>query len=452
MPLVLGIIRRRLALIFFIIVVIAAGAAVYWWHGHKDAALAASAAASYKTPEEADPYVRFDMEAYDTIIANFWVAPGEYQKYGVPELPDLFRLAADKQLGGTFTLASSTRMATAEMLAQALATASSTDEKRADALGMLSLILQTLPPQGHDELLSSQAETQLKDTVENVNPSANLYGDLGLSSGATAAQVDTAFAQKQQELAATTSAQGQQELADAEHAHQVLSAPVNKNIYDQTGAQPTVTSHRDGDTLYVGIAKVAPTTINEFVAAIEDASTTPGLDSLIIDLRGNVGGALDFTQNFMSLFLGANQYAFDLYHQDNLEVQRTPGSAKMPELARYREIAVLADNMTQSTAELTTSVLRHDHFAFVVGEKTRGWGSVETTYPMSTVIDPNETYALLLVTYLTVRDDGNPIEGNGVVPDVDVTQAGWQGKLSQYFEQADIIAALKKEAAPAAAQ
>ncbi len=450
MQLFFAVLRRRSALIGSVLAITAIVSGVYLWKDSGSAAASlAAAAGSYQTPQEqSDVYVRFEMEAYDRIAENFWVKPGSYGQFGVPELPDLFRLAADQQMGATFALASSTRGATAEMLAQVFATASSTDAKRQDALAILSLILQALPPQGHDQLLSSQAQTALKNTVENVNPSVDLYGNLGLPTGASAQEVEQAYAKKKQELAATTSAQGKQALAQAQQAQAVLSSPVNKAIYDETGAQPTVSTHRDGDTLYIGIGEVAPTTIQEFIAAIEDASTTPGLDSLIIDLRGNVGGSLDFTQNFMSLFLGANQYAFDLYHQGDLDVQRTPASPKMPELARYREIAVLVDGMTQSTAELTASVLQHDHFAYVVGEKSRGWGSVETTYPLSTSIDSGGQYALLLVTYLTVRGDGNPIEGNGVIPDVDVSQVGWQAKLPQYFFSPSVISALKKEAAP----
>ena len=183
------------------------------------------------------------------------------------------------------------------------------------------------------------------------------------------------------------------------------------------------------------------------VVAIQEASSTPDLDSLIIDLRGNIGGALDFTLYFMALFLGPQQYAFDLFHRGDLEVQRTPPIAKMSELDRYREIAVLIDGMTQSTAELTASVLRHEHLAYIVGTKSRGWGTVEHTYPISTSIDPGENYALLLVNNLTLRDDNQPIEQNGILPDIDISDANWQQELSRYFTSASLIAALKREVA-----
>jgi C-terminal processing protease CtpA/Prc len=100
--------------------------------------------------------------------------------------------------------------------------------------------------------------------------------------------------------------------------------------------------------------------------------------------------------------------------------------------------------MTQSTAELTVATFKRLHLAHVVGVTTRGWGSVENTYPLQTVIDPNTSYALLLVNSLTLRDDNQPIEGNGVVPDVSITDKNWESGLSQYFRSPSLISAIEK--------
>jgi C-terminal processing protease CtpA/Prc len=159
-------------------------------------------------------------------------------------------------------------------------------------------------------------------------------------------------------------------------------------------------------------------------------------------MRGNVGGQLSFAQDFLGLFLGGNQYAFDLYHQGNTEPARTTQN-KFPDLSRYKHIAVFTDAMTQSTAELTTAGLKRFHLATVIGTKTRGWGSVEDTYPMKTEIDPATSYALLLVNHLTLRDDNEPIEQNGVIPDIDTTVAGWQKNLSDYFDSSSFIGVIE---------
>jgi C-terminal processing protease CtpA/Prc len=160
-------------------------------------------------------------------------------------------------------------------------------------------------------------------------------------------------------------------------------------------------------------------------------------------LRGNIGGALDFAQYFFGLFQGANQYSFDLLHQGDYQVQRTSAD-KLAGLARYKEIAILTDNMTQSTAEVTTATFKRLHLAHVVGGTTRGWGSVENTYPLDTSIDPNTKYALLIVNSLTLRDDNQPIEGKGVDPDVNIADKNWRDKLSTYFTSPSLISAIEK--------
>ncbi|HTR18832.1 MAG TPA: S41 family peptidase [Candidatus Paceibacterota bacterium] len=432
--------KRYFGVAVFVVVVALAGVGVYLWHGKNSAGTAA--AVQFKTPqEESNKYVRFDMEAFDDIKAQYWQTASE------ADLASLFQLSLAKAANvPNESLATSTRAAVAQMLSQAFSGLSTTSQEQL-ALQTVQVALYNLAPNGRDQLLTSQARTDLQNTVDNVNPAEDLYGELGLPSGASSAQVEQAYAQKSATLAATTSEAGKQELAKVEQAHATLSNPTNKAIYDRTGAQPTVFSRAlNAHTLYVDISSVAPTTIQEFAAAIDAASTTPALTNLVIDLRGNIGGDLSFAQEFLALFFGPNQYAFDLFHQGDLQVQRTGGADKSSTLAQFKEIAVLTDAMTQSTAELAASALKHDRLAFVVGSTTRGWGSVEAVIPLQTSIDPNETYALELVEYLTVRYDGLPIEGNGVAPDVDTSKPDWTSSLSNYFTSPSMISALEDEA------
>jgi hypothetical protein len=53
------------------------------------------------------------------------------------------------------------------------------------------------------------------------------------------------------------------------------------------------------------------------------------------------------------------------------------------------------------------------------------------------------------VNSLTVREDNQPIEGNGVVPDVDTTKTGWQSELSKQFFSPSLISALRQTAVSA---
>ncbi len=429
--------RFKWILLAVLLIVLGAGGAAYWWFAHPKAPVV-----HYQTPEESDPYVRFDMEAYDKIVANYWMKPSD------ENMPELFRLSLAKAANTTETLPTNDRAGTAKMLGAAFKSATSTDAKRTLALTVVQVALYNLPPAGRDGLLSKAAETALRQDVSNINPATDLYSNLGLQKGATVAAVTDAYKAKAAVLAASTSPAAKTELQQLAYAKNVLTNDTSKTLYDQSGIEPTVFAHIIGTTLYLNIDKISPTTLQEFAIAVDHASTTPNLDSMILDLRGNIGGALDFLPNFFGLFVGQNQFAFDLFHQGDYQAQRTV-QPKFGELARFGDIAILTDSVTQSTAELTTATFKRFHMAHIVGTTTRGWGTVENTYPMETVIDPNASYSLLLVNSITLRDDNQPVEGRGVDPDVNTSKTGWEATLSNYFRSNSLVHAVRQTASAA---
>lgn len=420
----------------FVIIALAAAGSLYLLRSQP----AAVATAQYKTPEEANVYVRFDMDVYDIIVQNYW------QKAPDADLAALFQLSIQKALStSSIDLPSKDRVGTAQMLAHAFATATSTDNERQFALNTAIVALYNLQPAGRSGLLSKQQEVALRQEVSNVHPESDLYKDLGVASGASPAEVDTAYKAKEAELRANTTPEGKAALAQATYAHTVLSDTNTKTRYDEAKIEPTVFGRMLGKTLYFNMTQVSPTTLQEFAQAVDHASTTTGVDSMIIDLRGNIGGALDFVQGFVGLFLGNNQYAFDLFHQGDYQVQRTI-FAKFDELSRFKDIALLTNNMTQSTAEVTTAAFKKFHLAKVVGGTTRGWGTVENTFPVSSTIDPTQSYSVLLVHSITLREDNQPVEGRGVDPDIDTSKPDWKSQLSSQFTSTSIISALRQYA------
>lgn len=392
---------------------------------------------TYKTPEESDVFVRFDMEGYDIVQANYW------QKAPDSDLSQLFALAIQKAGNATTTLPSQTREGVAKMLTEVFAGKTESEKKKL-AVDTLTVALYNLSPIGRNGVLSTAAQTDLHNEVNNINPNTNLYTSLGVADGASAEKVTEAYTAKKAELEATTSPDKDKQIQAITYAKKVLEDTSKKALYDTTRIEPTVFEHVFGKTLYLYISSMAPTTQSEFEHALEAAN--PNLSSLIIDVRGNIGGDLTFAQTFLGLFFGPNQYAFDLYHRNIYDAQRTLGLARIPNLSRFREMAVLTDGMTQSTAEVITASLKRNNRAVVVGGKTRGWGSVEREFLLQTPMDPGNQYALLMVVDLTVRDDAQPIEANGVLPDIDISNPAWTETLSEHFFSPDIIAAIKKTA------
>lgn len=416
----------------FAISLIAGGA--YYWQ-------TTGGVEAYKTSEERDIYVRFEMEAYDSIKENYW------KKLEDADLAQLFQLSLAKaaNLPAPPALSANDRIGTSKMFADAFSSATSTDAKKQLALNTLIVALYNLAPSGRNNLYTTREESAMRQEVANVNPEADLYGDLGLSKGAFVQEIESAYKEKEAVLAQVATAEAKAELEKAAYARKVLADPENKSRYDNGGIEPTAFARVMGKTLYISMSKISPTTLQEFGRAIDNASTTPSLASMILDFRGNIGGATDFAAYFFGLFAGQNQYAFDLFKQGEYEPQRTM-IGKFDELSRYKEIAILTDGMTQSTAEVITAMFKRFNLARAVGEPTRGWGTVENTFPLGTVIDENEKYTLLLVRYLTLRDDGQPIEGAGIDPDINTNDKNWRGELGKYFRTQSLIEAVSQAA------
>ena len=421
-------------LIVFLAVCGGIGWGVWVWHGQEAKGVAVAAPGL-------SAYTRFDLDVFDIVKENYWQATTD------ADLSVLFLQSAQKATNDQgLKLATSTRAGVADLLEQVFSATSTVAERTDRSRLIAQIVLYNLAPQGRSALMSSQAQKELRDTVANV-PAKDLYQTLGTEKGASAADVQRAYAAEVKKLGQATSSEAQAQKQQLSHAKEILTDPIDKSLYDQTGMQPTVFMRVvGGNTLYIDMSQVSPASFAEFVKKLQDTvGKNPKLSYMILDVRHNIGGALDFLTYFMGLFFGPNQFAFDLYHKGELKPQRTPAVAKMPELAQFKETAILADGQTQSTAELMTATFKRFHMAHVVGVKTHGWGTVENTFPIPTVLEASTTYAVYLVHSLTAREDNQPIEGMGVDPDVDVSTSGWKTKLSSVFDSPSFIQAIIKE-------
>ena len=425
-----------------IIAVVGASGYAYWTSSKE--ANVAGAAASYQTMEETnDVYVRFVMEAYDTVAKQYW------QKAEDKQLAELFTLSVQKA-AATTTAAAVDRASTAKLVAAQFAPLKDDGAKRQLATQLLQVALYNMAPTGRNQLLTSQQQKEVQQTVQKVDPSSNLYSELGVTDSATREEIQAAYAKKKAELAASSSPEAAKELERISYVGDVLVDPTAKERYDTSKAEPTVFSRRFGSTLYIRLDRMAPTTAADITTVLENASTSP-LSSLIFDLRGNLGGALDQVPTMLGIFLGKNQYAFDIYHQGDFTVVRSTVD-KISQLDRYQEIALLTDNMSQSSAEVFAAAIKRFNLGVLVGAPTRGWGSIEGTYPLTTKIDPDTDYALMLVYGLTLREDNEPIEGKGVDPDIALSDSAWRSQLSGQLRSQSLIEAIKQTATAAPLQ
>lgn len=151
-----------------------------------------------------------------------------------------------------------------------------------------------------------------------------------------------------------------------------------------------------------------------------------GLAALILDLRGNQGGAFDPAVAVSGLFLPRDQPVVRVVRRGGKEeVLRAKGEPLLSGVP----LAVLVDGKTSSGAEILTAALREGARAQVVGERTFGKWSVQM------VDDLGERFAIKYTVSLFRSPSGQSYEGQGLQPDVPVGM-GADPKAAEQAERA----------------
>lgn len=387
--------------------------------------------------EQKDPYLLFAGEVYDKIRDNYW------EKMEDKDLSNLFELAAEKLTGSQLKLKTQDKEGVLKMMSEVFELLGQ-EKKKPFVLETVNLVLVNLKPANRSGLYSIKQKEDLKNTINNINTEKDLYEDLGVNREATDEEIQETFEEKKKELETQDTPEAQEQLEDLEYAHEVLSDENKKERYEKAGIEPTVFSELlDKETYYIKITKVSPNTFIEFQEAanwIEDPANR--INTLIIDLRENIGGTIDFLPTFLGPFVGPNRYAYEYFSRgENIPFKTETGW--LPSLYRYKKVVILIDEQTQSSAEVMAAALKKFNVGVLIGTHTRGWGTVERAFPIENQIDENENYSVFLVHSLTLRDDGQPIEGKGVDPDIDITSDNWEEDLLAYYNSPPLVEIIK---------
>ena len=175
----------------------------------------------------------------------------------------------------------------------------------------------------------------------------------------------------------------------------------------------------EGEIGYVRISAFQELTQSQLTTAMQGLKREIGdkLKGYIIDLRNNAGGLLDQAISATDAFLESGVI---------VEVRgRSPGDVKVHQatrgdLANAMPIIVLVNGGTAAGAEIMAAGLQDNGRARLVGSRTFGSGTIQTIFPLS---DSRNDYGYLrLTTYRHYTPRGRIIEGNGLEPDIPVTQ------------------------------
>ncbi len=378
------------------------------------------------------------MEVYNTIKENYWKEMTDKQ------LTKLFKQNLDSITASYVQYTVEDREQLRDLVRKVVKNQAD-DQARKELVTVWSdTVLANMEPAGRSRLYTNKKKEELSNRVQNIDPGKNLYEDLGVGRDAPTEEIEQVYTEKKAELEpkAAESEEAAKELEKISYAHEVLSDDKTRDRYAATGAEPTAESRLITSSIwYIRLKKQSPTVLEEFKNAADSVSYSEDLDSMILDLRGNVGGSLDILPYFLGPFIGKDQYAYELFQQGNYEPYKTK-TGWLASLLPYKKVVVLIDENTQSSAEVMAATLKTYNVGVLVGTTTKGWGTIEKVFEMDTTIDSGEDYGIFLVHHITLRVDKQPIEGRGVDPLINIENPNWQDQLLAYFNSPDLVSAV----------
>lgn len=180
---------------------------------------------------------------------------------------------------------------------------------------------------------------------------------------------------------------------------------------------PQITVHADmkkvnGEKVgYLEITSFSEDTSKEFKKELK-ALEKEGMDSLLIDVRGNPGGLLSSVEEVLRELIAKDK---PLYQIEERSGEKTRFFSALEKVKDY-PIGVLTDKGSASASEILAGALKEAGGYPIIGEKTFGKGTVQQAVPMG----DGSNIKLTLFKWLT--PDGNWIHKKGVVPTVEVSQ------------------------------
>lgn len=168
---------------------------------------------------------------------------------------------------------------------------------------------------------------------------------------------------------------------------------------------PTITYYKIDDTnigyLYIeNFSEDLSTQVSKALTELEKK----GINSLIIDVRDNVGGYLSAAEDTASLFLENGKVIYSLRSNNNEFAYNDKTTEK-----REYPIAVLINGGSASAAEILAAALKESYNATLIGTKSYGKGKVQQ------VID---SFKFTSAEWLTPL--GKCIDGVGITPDYNI--------------------------------
>jgi carboxyl-terminal processing protease len=171
----------------------------------------------------------------------------------------------------------------------------------------------------------------------------------------------------------------------------------------------------EGEVLVLALTSFTGPVSAALAQAIAEATVSGLPRAVVLDLRGNPGGLLREAVLTADTFLRAGDIA---------SIRgRTPGNqrswqADAAELLPGLPMVVLIDGRSASASELVAAALQDNGRAKVMGQRSFGKGTVQSTYPLG-----QDRGALKLTTSFYHAPSGRAVQKIGVSPDIELVSA-----------------------------
>jgi carboxyl-terminal processing protease len=171
-------------------------------------------------------------------------------------------------------------------------------------------------------------------------------------------------------------------------------------------------SSMEGEVLVLRLAVFSDAASATLEQAVRQAGSEKPPKGVVLDLRGNPGGMLREAVKVADAFLGSGDI---VSLRGNSPARHRTWQADAAELLAGVPMVVLVDRRSASASELVADALQQHGRALVMGQRSFGKGSVQTTIPLG-----EDRGAIKLTTALYHGPSGQTLHRTGVGPDIEL--------------------------------
>lgn len=133
------------------------------------------------------------------------------------------------------------------------------------------------------------------------------------------------------------------------------------------------------DIGYIKVSKFGRTTYSEFLTAIAQLRQD-GVNSFVIDLRGNTGGYMDAAINMINEFMPDGRL---IVYTEGKAFPRRDVHANGTGTCKDAQLVVLTDEVSASASEIFAGAIQDNDRGLIIGRRTYGKGLVQAPIPLS---------------------------------------------------------------------